>query len=1309
MRWPAIFTRQLAVVAAVGSATVALLAATTTAASGSVSAPANEPRHAPGRCAMYGQCGGKSSSVFAQPLNCPTDREAVHPDSAHRARLVEVCGEAFRTRPVCCDTKQLDALQAQTKIAYNVVSACPACWNNFLSFFCEFTCSPDQSTFMNVTATQVSPLTKKRIVTEADIFVEPAFGEGFYNSCKDVKFPSDNGFVMNLIGGGAKDYHGMLKFMGTERTGGSPFQLNFPRQSPALPMLTMNATTQRCNATDYAARCSCVDCGDVCPQLESVPSETDRCHVGKLACWPFALIVAYLSLTLVVGGAIWAVRRGLLRRDSSGFEPVPLSSDEVAQLSTEGASSGLSDHAPGEHRLGVFFQRWFYRLGFFCASNPWQVIIISVIAVGICSLGWSRFQVDTAPEKLWVGPNSEVARQKAFFDEHFSPFYRTEQLILSNADGASTDSVVTEKNMRLLFRIQKAISEISNITLDDLCLKPTGDGCVIQSVTGYWSNDEKRFDSRTWARRFRSCTNQPSGCLPDFQQPIKPDMVLGGFKDADFMSARALIVTYVLRNSIKPEEVARASLWENAFVQFMRKLPENKAFDTSGVRIDFSSEISVEQELNKSSNTDIRTVVISYIAMFLYVSLALGHLTRANSFRRLAVESKFQLGVGGILIVLASVSVSVGIFSFAGWRCTLIIAEVIPFLVLAVGVDNVFILVQEFQRQTDECFEEGDEASVQERCARTLARMGPSILLSAVAETIAFGFGGFVDMPAVSSFAVYAALAVWVDFMLQVTCFVACMALDAERAEEDRIDCFPCIRVPDTDRPDQEGLIQSFFRINYAPFILQRWIKPAVILGFLGLFFASLALIPSVELGLDQRVALPSDSYMISYFDRLNQYFRTGPPVYFVVEGGQPVERAGQLKLCGRFSTCDAFSLSNVLEQERKRPEFSYIAQPTASWLDDYFHWLNPNADMCCRVRRGTNDPCEAWDDEDECETCFASRTPPWNVTLEGMPHGAEFVRYLRRWLEAVPDEMCPIAGSAAYGDAITVDWQSNTVIASHFRSYHTPLKTQSDYIEAYLSARRIADNISERTGLRVFPYSIFYIFFAQYADIVQLTSILLGAAVLAIGLVTWLLLASLSTALIVMTCVIMIVVDVVGVMALWNVSLNAVSLVNLMICIGISVEFCCHIGRAFLAEMGGRNQRAYRALVDVGSSVFSGITITKLIGISILAFSRSKIFVIYYFRIYLAIVVLGALHGLVLLPVLLSLVGGDAPIRIISAPGAGGRSQGLTFTPPPRRRHLTKQSGRRSDRHPNRADSDADELADDERVVVMDRDDVVA
>lgn len=200
-------------------------------------------------------------------------------------------------------------------------------------------------------------------------------------------------------------------------------------------------------------------------------------------------------------------------------------------------------------------------------------------------------------------------------------------------------------------------------------------------------------------------------------------------------------------------------------------------------------------------------MAISYAVMFLYASVALGRFT-SWKFRRLVVESKFSLGICGILIVIFSVSASVGLFSLTGRKTTLIIAEVIPFLVLAVGVDNIFILCHEFDRRRravelqnaqhasgdghDDGDVDGDDdgmdtcgsgESIQESAAKTLGKMGPSILLSSLSETIAFGLGTLVSMPAVSSFAIVASTAVFVDFLLQVTCFVSCMVLDARRTE----------------------------------------------------------------------------------------------------------------------------------------------------------------------------------------------------------------------------------------------------------------------------------------------------------------------------------------------------------------------------------------------------------------------------------------------------------------------------------------------------------------------------------------------
>lgn len=41
--------------------------------------------------------------------------------------------------------------------------------------------------------------------------------------------------------------------------------------------------------------------------------------------------------------------------------------------------------------------------------------------------------------------------------------------------------------------------------------------------------------------------------------------------------------------------------------------------------------------------------------------------------------------------------------------------------------------------------------------------------------------GGLSDMPAVKAFALYAGMALLVDFILQITCFVSLLALDTIR------------------------------------------------------------------------------------------------------------------------------------------------------------------------------------------------------------------------------------------------------------------------------------------------------------------------------------------------------------------------------------------------------------------------------------------------------------------------------------------------------------------------------------------------
>jgi Niemann-Pick C1 protein len=97
---------------------------------------------------------------------------------------------------------------------------------------------------------------------------------------------------------------------------------------------------------------------------------------------------------------------------------------------------------------------------------------------------------------------------------------------------------------------------------------------------------------------------------------------------------------------------------------------------------------------------------------------------------------------------------------------------------------------------------------------------------------------------------------------------------------------------------------------------------------------------------------------------------------------------------------------------------------------------------------------------------------------------------------------------------------------------------------------------------------------------------------------------------------------------------------VNFVAATGLAVEFCLHISSAFSHVSGTRLDRASHALVHMGSSVFTGITVTKAVGILVLARAPSHLFRLYYFRIFAFIIMGGAFHGLVVLPVMLSFIG---------------------------------------------------------------------
>jgi hypothetical protein len=148
--------------------------------------------------------------------------------------------------------------------------------------------------------------------------------------------------------------------------------------------------------------------------------------------------------------------------------------------------------------------------------------------------------------------------------------------------------------------------------------------------------------------------------------------------------------------------------------------------------------------------------------------------------------------------------------------------------------------------------------------------------------------------------------------------------------------------------------------------------------------------------------------------------------------------------------------------------------------------------------------------------------------------------------------------------------------------------------------------------------------------------NILLAAC--CVFLITLLFTCDLVGALMIITCVIFTLINVGGFMHFWGLTIDTVSCNNLIIAIGLCVDYSAHVTHRFLGERGSRDQRAIAAVTNIGPAVFNGGFSTFLAFI-LLASSKSHVFIT-FFKIFFLVVSFGLFHGLIFLPVLLSLVG---------------------------------------------------------------------
>ncbi|KAF7992769.1 hypothetical protein HCN44_005113 [Aphidius gifuensis] len=1175
-----------------------------------------------GHCIWYGQC---YKDERGNAKYCPYTGPAKQLDNESHQLLKKNCphliDDAENNTKACCDIEQLKTLVAGLKLAESFIARCPSCMNNFVKTFCEMTCSPRQSLFLNVT--KFGPNNTRKFI------------EGTFNSCRNVLAPSFGKNAVDVMCGsldeGGCTADKLFFFMGDSANNKYvPFQITFIISDDKTGNFTpLNPSVTPCSMAlnEDTPACGCVDCEESCPIIQS--SLPVSFQVGG-----FDIVTLIVTIVFIIGSSLFLLLTCCLGKQQQFNLPTGNPDKESRLLEKLGYSFDQS--------LETFFCKW----GTFCGKRPWTVLCIGMLAIIALSTGIIFTKMTTDPVELWASPTSRARQEREYFNSHFEPFYRIQQIIITSVDlpkivhntkkGMIEFGPVFNKTfLKKILELQEGIKSIkttNNVSLSDVCFAPLADTfskkvninkCLIQSIWGYWQDNEQRFDRKKMRQGFElnyldyfmQCIGNPydPSCFGKYGGPIEPAIAVGGFLNSgetpkNYENATAIILTFLINNHQNKTHLEPAMEWEEEFINYMKNWTVKAKPQYMDVA--FFSERSIEDELDRQTRSDIPIIMISYLTMFSYIGIVLGRLC---SFKRLFIESKFTLGLGGVLIVLASVASSVGIFGYVGISATLIILEVIPFLVLAVGVDNIFILVQTHQRE-----EIKSDESIAEHIGRILGKVGPSMLLTTVSESFCFFLGALSDMPAVKTFALYAAVALLINFIMQVTCFISLLTLDTIRQKNNKYDVFCCMRgsTKVIERSNTNGDFYKIIKSSFVPFLLHKWVRPVVILVFFGWLCMSVSVLPNISIGLDKELAMPEDSFVLKYFKFLNEYLLMGPPTYFVVkEGLDYSDRKTQSLICGG-QYCNPDSLSTQLYAASKQTNVTYIAKPASSWLDDYFDWTK--SENCCKYFVANDSFCPHSDST--CDSCDI------RSNKFGRPSSHDFKKYISYFLQDNPDATCAKAGHAAYGQGVNYRCDKITnlsdVGASYFMTYHSILKTSEDYYESMKAARKISNNITDmindnlkkmniNSTTEVFPYSIFYVFYEQYLTIWSDTLRSIGISILAIFITTFLLMGfDVLSSFIVVGTISMILIDIGGLMYWWNIELNAVSLVNLVMAVGISVEFCSHIVHSFaISVMKTKTERAADALRNIGGSVFSGITMTKFFGIVVLGLAKNQIF----------------------------------------------------------------------------------------------------
>ncbi|XP_070564014.1 patched domain-containing protein 3-like [Ptychodera flava] len=654
-------------------------------------------------------------------------------------------------------------------------------------------------------------------------------------------------------------------------------------------------------------------------------------------------------------------------------------------------------------------------------------------------------------------------------------------------------------------------------------------------------------------------------------------------------SAKALQLVYYLRSS-DGADAEPSKAWEKALMEYLEKYQSDKLSFT------YYTSQTLDSELAKSIEGIVPRFAITFCVIIIFSVIC------CSSFD--CVTSKPWLGLLGVLTAAMAILSAMGLLGFCKVDFINAVASM-PFLILGIGVDNMFIMIAAWRRSPA-------YMSVEDRMAQTFKEAAMSITITSVTDVLAFCVGAISDFPGVRIFCLYTGLAIIFGYIYQITFFGACLSefgkLEARNvhwatckkvlAPEEapntlyRVFCAGGLSDSNPKASYPEHMAAKFFRKYYGPFLTKTWVKGLIVLSFLAYLGFAVWGCLKLQRGIKLKNTVPDDSYASTFLDLEEEYFtRYGIPVSVTVYQHAEYWEAEVQR-----------NISKTLQQIEDT-EFFHDRKFTQSWLQDYLLYLNQTG------RR---------------------------ADIMGKDN---FVRVLQ-------NEFLNIPGFDRY--KADIRFGNDAIIASRFLVLAENANSANTQREMMLDIRRIA----ETSHVPMFAYHPAFIFYDQYVEILPSTLQTMGIAAASMLLVSLLLIPHPACSIWVTFAVIFISTGVIGFMSHWGISLDAISMINLIICIGFSVDFSAHITYAFVVSREETmNKRAIDALHALGMPILQG-ALSTILGIVALSSSDAYTFRTFFKMNFLAIG-FGAVFAVVFLPTFLTFFGPKMPDRKDSSKGS--------------------------------------------------------